>query len=377
MVPIFLTGLSKLDKYLVMNFLDINQVKKIHIEHTSKCNLLCPQCARVFDGKVAPSLELDELTVDDYKSLFTEEFVPQIDKVWWCGNFGDPIASNTFMDSAKFLKSAGIPHLEINTNGSARSKDWWQELAGVIDRCVFSIDGLKDTNHVYRVNSNWDKIIENVKSYIDAGGTAHWDYLIFDHNVDQLAEAKNLATDLGFQSMSFKNTSRFVTTDKIKQAFTQVKTKKKNYSISSENNPNKTRYEQIVDEYGSFENYVDVTDISCKYKNNKVMYIDYKFKVWPCCWLGAPTYFHGDKNIQKKQIRKLESRFEKDFNSLRKHDLKTIFNHDWFANSLADSWNNTMADEKNPKLFTCGRTCGTSFEFSSVGNSNETSFRLN
>ena len=71
------------------------------------------------------------------------------------------------------------------------------------------------------------------------------------------------------------------------------------------------------------------------------------------------------------------SRFEKDFNSLRKHDLKTIFNHDWFANSLADSWNNTMADEKNPKLFTCGRTCGTSFEFSSVGNSNETSFRLN
>ena len=53
----------------------------------------------------------------------------------------------------------------------------------------------------------------------------------------------------------------------------------------------------------------------------------------------------------------------------KKSILKTIFNHDWFANSLADSWNNTMADEKNPKLFTCGRTCGTSFEFSSVGNS--------
>lgn len=359
-----------------MKYLDISQIKKIHIEHTSKCNLLCPQCARVYDGKVAPSLDLEELTVDDYKKLFTEEFSKQLESVWFCGNYGDPIASNTFMDSAKYLKSVGVKDISIHTNGSARTPDWWQELAGVLDCTVFSIDGLKETNHIYRVNSNWEKIIDNVKSYINAGGKAHWDYLIFDHNIDQIAEAKELATDLGFESISFKNTSRFVTNDTIQQAFQKVKTRKDSYSISSKNNPNKTKYESIVEEYGSFENYVDETKISCKYKNNGVVYLDFKFKLWPCCWLSAPTYFHSDKNVQKKQLRELESRFVKDFNSLRKYDLNTILDHEWFANSLADSWSNKM-DSKNPKLFTCGRTCGTSFEFTSVGNSNETRFRLN
>ena len=40
----------------------------------------------------------------------------------------------------------------------------------------FSIDGLADTNPTYRVNANWDKVIENVKTFIKAGGPARWDY---------------------------------------------------------------------------------------------------------------------------------------------------------------------------------------------------------
>ena len=48
--------------------------------------------------------------------------------------------------------------LSMNTNAGAKSAEWWTELAGVIGRkgaVIFSVDGLKDTNHLYRINSNW------------------------------------------------------------------------------------------------------------------------------------------------------------------------------------------------------------------------------
>ena len=54
----------------------------------------------------------------------------------------------------------------------------------------FSIDGLADTNPTYRVNANWDKVIENVKTFIKAGGLARWDYPVFGHNEHLLIPAQ-------------------------------------------------------------------------------------------------------------------------------------------------------------------------------------------
>jgi hypothetical protein len=63
-------------------------------------------------------------------------------------------------------------------------------------------------------------------------------------------------------------------------------------------------------------------------------------------------------------LKALESRYEKDFNSLRKHTLQEVLEHDFYNGDLVNSWNNKIED-KNSKLFTCGRTCGKDYEFSS------------
>ena len=89
-------------------YLTHNDITTVHIEHTSRCNLLCPQCARVVDGKVNPNLVLDELTLKDYKRIFTEDFAPQIKKVYWCGSYGDSIASNTWVECAYLLRFSGL-----------------------------------------------------------------------------------------------------------------------------------------------------------------------------------------------------------------------------------------------------------------------------
>jgi hypothetical protein len=61
----------------------------------------------------------------------------------------------------------------MNTNGGLRTKFWWQELAnimkGELDYAVFSIDGLADTNHIYRVDVNWDNVMSNAEAFISAG----------------------------------------------------------------------------------------------------------------------------------------------------------------------------------------------------------------
>ena len=49
----------------------------------------------------------------------------------------------------------------------------------------------------------------NATAYINAGGTAHWEMIVFKHNEHQIDEAKQLAEDMGFRVFRTKATSRF------------------------------------------------------------------------------------------------------------------------------------------------------------------------
>ena len=357
------------------NYINFKDIKVVHLEHTSRCNLLCPQCARVVNGQVNPTLPLSELTLKDYKRIFTPEFAEQLNRVYWCGSYGDSIASGTWMECAFWLRYSGVKSMQLYTNGSARKPDWWKKLANVFNReydyVYFSIDGLEDTNHLYRVNSNWKVLIKNVEAFINAGGSARWDYLVFDHNEHQVEEAYKLAIELGFKQIVFKNTSRFISNNEFLKSMSRdteevydKKTQEKKHTLSRKNNENKSKFDYVIEKHGNWANYVNATPINCKYQTDKTIYIDFMSKMWPCCWTGAPEYFHGENNIQAEQLEKLLSNYDTDFNSLRKHTIEEVLDHKWFNNDLNESWSNTMEDN-NAKLHTCGRTCGTDYEFSS------------
>ena len=53
----------------------------------------------------------------------------------------------------------------------------------------FSVDGLRDTNHLYRRNTDFDVIMRNAQTFID-GGRATWVFIAFQHNEHQIGEAK-------------------------------------------------------------------------------------------------------------------------------------------------------------------------------------------
>jgi sulfatase maturation enzyme AslB (radical SAM superfamily) len=101
----------------------------------------------------------------------------------------------------------------MNTNGGLQTTFWWYELAKIMnqprDYVVFSIDGLESTNATYRQNVVWNKIMSNTRSFIEAGGSAHWDMLVYRHNEHQVDEARRLSSELGFANFNLKLTGRF------------------------------------------------------------------------------------------------------------------------------------------------------------------------
>ena len=79
-----------------------------------------------------------------------------------------------------------------------------EQKQGVEKVMTFSIDGLADTNKLYRIGINHERVMANAKAFIEAGGKARWKMIVFKHNEHQIDEAKQLAKDMGF--WEFDNT---------------------------------------------------------------------------------------------------------------------------------------------------------------------------
>ena len=108
-----------------------------------------------------------------------------------------------------------------------RDADWWKELAFILGdrgKVQFSVDGLEDTNNLYRVNVNWNKVEEAMDVFTQAGGKGRWVYLIFEHNEHQVEEAEQMAKLFGLEFVR-KKTGRWVQSYKGKKIDKKVTTK--------------------------------------------------------------------------------------------------------------------------------------------------------
>ena len=368
-----------------MHYLNLNEVRDLQIDHNSDCNLRCPQCARTYKGGTIPELPITELTVEDYHKII-EPIVKRLERINFCGNYGEVGVSKTFMPALEYIMNHKDfnGRIIINTNGSVRNADWWAKLAKILSKnpnskVAFSIDGLEDTNHIYRVNSKWKLIMNNAKAFIDAGGNARWDYLVFGHNEHQVEEAKKMAQRMGFYGIRFKLTSRFIgelnyQENKDINDSKKVTTRKSKYvlEVAKENKFRPESLEQgknIIEKYGSWEKYFDSTVIKCKAKPIGKLFVDFHSRVWPCNWVASGMYHFG-KNKQQSELHKILNYYGWNFNSLRHNSFDEILSHEFFKESFCSSWKGKQSDAI-PRLTACARTCGQEYEFSSIYGKNK------
>ena len=250
-------------------------IKELHIEPTSVCNAECPMCARNIYGKeLNPYITLKSLPLKWFKDNIQPNQIKQLNKMFFCGNVGDPASAPELIKIAEYFKQHN-PNIIVglNTNGGLKTKNWWIKLGkvlqGPLDYCVFSIDGLENTNHIYRKNVKWQKIMENVEAFISTGASAQWDMLVFEHNKHQVDEAKQLAKEIGFTWFRSKETDRWDT-----------------YTKEIDINP--TGHTEIsmrpVNPYSKPD--YDKVNIKCEKDRDSSIFLDYTGKFWPCCHMA-------------------------------------------------------------------------------------------
>lgn len=252
----------------------MRRIKVLHLEPTDVCQLACPLCARETDTEFNKRLQ-HHLTIPQIQKHFSDRVLKGLDKMFMCGNYGDPAAGKYTLDIYRWFRELN-PNITLgmNTNGALQTTFWWHGLGKIFnqpkDYVVFSIDGLEDSNPVYRVNSNWSKLIANAEAYIAAGGSAHWDMLVYKHNQHQVDACEQLARDMGFTWFRAKVSKRPLT----------------------------ARLESPI---GWTQPTISPGKIKCHALQEKSVYLDAQGRLSPCCWLGSTqTNFVKDFNEIKQ-----------------------------------------------------------------------------
>lgn len=327
-------------------------------------------CLRnICGGEVNPQLPVTELDLSEIQRIFPSEFIKQLERIYYCGNYGDPVAARSTMESLKYFKEQNA-HLKLSlfSNGSARTPSWWKEVAVYAKEVHFAIDGLEDTNHLYRRGTHFETIVKNAKAFIDAGGNAIWDFIIFRHNEHQVEAASQLAADLGFKKINFKKTGRFFSNTRSEVKSHQAvldRQGKVEYYLEMPLDPKfqnqaLAKEEELTIKYGHLEKYLDQTQIACKVEAEKSVYVSAEGLVFPCCWTANqmyPWYLEPKSSQIWKIIASLDG--GKGAISALQKPIQDIIDGEFFK-KIEDSWQ--LSSISSGKLKPCAKTCGKEFD---------------
>ena len=205
--------------------------------------------------------------------------------------------------------------------------------------------------------------MENVKAFINRGGRAKWDFIVFKHNEHQVEEARQLSKDMGFEKFQVKKTGRFFSTVRHKGKESHKATNRKGEETQKLEKP-KDKYvnsalkkeKDLVTEHGSMDAYYDKTPISCKAIEKSEIFVTAEGHVFPCCWTAGQQY-KWYWRPREAPIWKLIG--DPDNISLRKHTLNEIVDGPFFK-AIEDSW--SCSSVKNGKLKVCANKCGIGFD---------------
>lgn len=321
-----------------------DSLDSVHLELTTNCNAACPMCPRnLHGGADHPDIPIAQMSLATIQTIFAGEWSRALTHVQMCGNYGDPLMVRDLLDIIRHIRSRN-PAISfcINTNGSLRTPSWWRELGTLltepVDRVAFGIDGLADTNHLYRRGTDFAKIMANATAFMAAGGKAEWQFLRFKHNEHQVEDAQRLADSLGFKRFIAKRTDRF-------QTATEWRVLDRNGAYAY------SLYPTTVGT--SMRREAATGPIRCQMAQKRSIYISAEGLVLPCCWMAL---IYGENRYGA--IRRLiEQTGGKDAINATLHPVPAIIDGAFFRAIMASWPEKTLAVcasmcSETPKLFT-------------------------
>jgi MoaA/NifB/PqqE/SkfB family radical SAM enzyme len=251
--------------------------------------------------------------------------------------------------------------------------DYWAEIARIMNgygQIDFGIDGLEDTLHFYRRNVKYSKVIENARAFIDAGGRAQWNFIVFKHNQHQVDTVQKLGRELGFFNVLIRKTGRFFNHRTIEEM--------PNWPVGHEyvlepptmpefRNQSMLFLPDLKKQYKNIKEYFDTTKINCDALIGPKVVINAEGLVLPCNFFNHNLYdrrFYDSGVLPesnalstvhgKNQVREFLESYNLDSFNINLHGLEQIFSNPMW-NDLISSWNKSLS---SGRLFECALTCG-------------------
>ena len=328
----------------------------IKVEITSHCNAKCPGCTRnITGGKNISNLDLSHMPFNLWKRIMHEDTKDiHLQEVLFDGNVGDLLMHPRALDFIKTTVEAHPKiHIQVNTNGGARTEQFWTELGNYLKdishKFNFAIDGLEDTHHIHRRSTTYDVVVRNMKAFIDAGGQASWVYTLFDHNIHQQEEAEARADKLGCHWFQVRHSC-------IPGEDLYTKTDTEEYTIGTNNiydYDEKLELKTSIIKVDSIE----FNNHSCSAFNERQIQIDFRGMLWPCSYIYA-TEVYNDKPLSVSPFYRKTDKTEdqpemehpRDKLNLHKHTLPEILTNEFYKNQLPSAI-------EDKRLNVCNKWC--------------------
>lgn len=250
-----------------------DQIKAIEIELTNRCNAGCPMCTRTNNQQVLANPST--ITYAGFKKILPPETIAHLNQLKFCGNLGDPALCKDVLKIHQYVVDIN-PQIRLifSSNGGIRSEEFWGTLSKYYINnpesvAYFCVDGLEDTNHIYRVGVSWSKVMKNMKAFVAGGGNAEWVYIVFFHNEHQIDKARRLAGEIGI-----------LFTTKMSARFDGV-------------NPKNGIYPATDPQY-RVDDLQQRGELRCVSQLRSELYIDSFGRLFPCCWTATKGYIDNN-----------------------------------------------------------------------------------
>lgn len=303
--------------------LKLSDVRHIHVELTTKCNARCPMCMRNYRGyEYNSGYPSCELSLENFQHIVTPEILQQLIEpepkignfqpilyvfrgISFNGNLGDFASAKDAVEIVEYISQYRVP-IKINTNGSLRNAAWWARLALPNVVVGFALDGLADTHHLYRQDTDWHRIIEHAQALIAAGGRAWWRFIPFEHNQHQEAECRKLSQELGFENFEniYDGRDNGPVFDRHGNFSHQIGTDTRPAHVVPDIKPllesHITWYDARTIKHPKD---TEELNIQCLHKQNREIYLAADGSVYPCCFLGFyPQTMNHPGNQELKEL---------------------------------------------------------------------------
>lgn len=208
------------------------------IEPTNICNLKCPLCLSG-NGQLKRPKGMMPL----------ERFIRIVDQIHrrtgmlilW--NQGEPFLNQDFYPMLEYASQKGF-YTMTSTNASLEL-DIPRIVHSGLNKLIISMDGItKESYNNYRINGNFELVLQNLNALVEQKHKLHnrqlqivWQFIIMNHNEQELPEVQRLAKDFGVDKLELK-TVQIYSSDDLKylpsnHKYSRYRTSEKSFELKT------------------------------------------------------------------------------------------------------------------------------------------------